>query len=187
MPLRTASTSAEVGTRRVPSPKWLRINEALPQPEFLPVPDFLLSKRPCYVLTVKGEGSAALITVVNVCTAGTTGAPCNTGSDCDSTPGSGDGQCTEGTWNQVADCLVCQTTTAMTARLFVNGPLTDLVGAQIIVSVPNFSTVLRSCLGTPETVAEAIAPLLEIGLRLLALLRDRQIRGKLSGADALSS
>lgn len=29
--------------------------EALPQPEFLPVPDFLLSKRPCYVLTVKGD------------------------------------------------------------------------------------------------------------------------------------
>lgn len=53
--------------------------------------------------------------VVNVCTAGTTGAPCNTGSDCDTTPGSGDGQCTEGNWNQVADCLVCQTTGAMTA------------------------------------------------------------------------
>jgi len=29
--------------------------EAIPQPEFLPVPDFLLSKRPCYVLTVQGE------------------------------------------------------------------------------------------------------------------------------------
>ena len=29
--------------------------EALPQPEFLPVPDFLLSEHPCYVLTVKGE------------------------------------------------------------------------------------------------------------------------------------
>jgi repressor LexA len=29
--------------------------EAIPQPEFLPVPDFLLSERPCYVLTVKGE------------------------------------------------------------------------------------------------------------------------------------
>lgn len=29
--------------------------EAIPQPEFLPVPEFLLSKRPCYVLTVKGE------------------------------------------------------------------------------------------------------------------------------------
>ena len=29
--------------------------EALSQPEFLPVPDFLLSKRPCYVLTVKGD------------------------------------------------------------------------------------------------------------------------------------
>ena len=29
--------------------------EALPQPEFLPVPDFLLSKRPCYVLTIKGD------------------------------------------------------------------------------------------------------------------------------------
>jgi repressor LexA len=29
--------------------------EAIPQPEFLPVPDFLRSKRPCYVLTVKGE------------------------------------------------------------------------------------------------------------------------------------
>jgi repressor LexA len=29
--------------------------EAVPQPEFLPVPDFLLSKRPCYVLSVKGE------------------------------------------------------------------------------------------------------------------------------------
>jgi repressor LexA len=29
--------------------------EALPQPEFLPVPEFLLSKRPCYVLTIKGD------------------------------------------------------------------------------------------------------------------------------------
>ena len=29
--------------------------EALPQPEFLPLPDYLLSDRPCYVLTVKGE------------------------------------------------------------------------------------------------------------------------------------
>lgn len=29
--------------------------EALPQPEFLPVPDYLLSDRPCYLLTVKGE------------------------------------------------------------------------------------------------------------------------------------
>lgn len=29
--------------------------EALPQAEFLPVPDFLLSNRPCYALTVKGE------------------------------------------------------------------------------------------------------------------------------------
>jgi len=29
--------------------------EALPQPEFLPVPDFLLGKCPCYVLSVKGE------------------------------------------------------------------------------------------------------------------------------------
>jgi repressor LexA len=29
--------------------------EALPQPEFLPVPDYLLSDRPCYVLTVKGD------------------------------------------------------------------------------------------------------------------------------------
>lgn len=29
--------------------------EAIPQPEFLPVPDFLLGERPCYVLTIKGE------------------------------------------------------------------------------------------------------------------------------------
>ena len=29
--------------------------EALAQSEFLPVPDFLLSKRPCYLLTVKGD------------------------------------------------------------------------------------------------------------------------------------
>jgi len=29
--------------------------EAIPQPEFLPVPDFLLGERPSYVLTVKGE------------------------------------------------------------------------------------------------------------------------------------
>ncbi len=29
--------------------------EAVAQPEFLPVPEFLLSKRPCYVLTVKGD------------------------------------------------------------------------------------------------------------------------------------
>ena len=29
--------------------------EVIAQPEFLPVPDFLLSERPCYVLTVKGE------------------------------------------------------------------------------------------------------------------------------------
>jgi repressor LexA len=29
--------------------------QALPQAEFLPVPDFLLSNRPCYALTVRGE------------------------------------------------------------------------------------------------------------------------------------
>lgn len=29
--------------------------EAISQPEFLPIPDFLVSQRPCYVLTVKGE------------------------------------------------------------------------------------------------------------------------------------
>ncbi len=29
--------------------------EALAQPEFLPLPEFLLSKHPCYALTVKGE------------------------------------------------------------------------------------------------------------------------------------
>ncbi len=29
--------------------------EALPQPEFLQVPGFLLSQRPCYLLTVKGD------------------------------------------------------------------------------------------------------------------------------------
>lgn len=29
--------------------------EAVSQPEFLPVPDFLISQRPCYVLRVKGE------------------------------------------------------------------------------------------------------------------------------------
>jgi repressor LexA len=29
--------------------------QALPQPEFLPVPDFLLSNRPCYALTVQGD------------------------------------------------------------------------------------------------------------------------------------
>lgn len=29
--------------------------QAVPQPEFLPVPDFLLSNRPCYALTVQGE------------------------------------------------------------------------------------------------------------------------------------
>ncbi len=29
--------------------------EAIAQPEFLPVPDFLIGKRPCYVLTVKGD------------------------------------------------------------------------------------------------------------------------------------
>ena len=29
--------------------------EALSHTEFLPIPDFLLSKRPCYALTVKGE------------------------------------------------------------------------------------------------------------------------------------
>jgi repressor LexA len=28
---------------------------AIPQPEFLPVPDFLRSQHPCYALTVKGE------------------------------------------------------------------------------------------------------------------------------------
>ena len=53
--------------------------------------------------------------LVNVCLTGTTGAPCNTHTDCDTPPGSGNGQCSEGTWNQVADCLVCQVTTAMTA------------------------------------------------------------------------
>lgn len=29
--------------------------EALPQPEFLPVPEFLLADRPCFVLSVKGD------------------------------------------------------------------------------------------------------------------------------------
>lgn len=29
--------------------------QALPQPEFLPVPEFLLGRFPCYALTVKGE------------------------------------------------------------------------------------------------------------------------------------
>ena len=29
--------------------------EAIAQPEFLPVPDFLMGKHPCYVLTVKGD------------------------------------------------------------------------------------------------------------------------------------
>lgn len=46
---------AELGIPHLGSIAAGRPIEALPQPEFLPVPDFLLSKRPCYVLTVKGD------------------------------------------------------------------------------------------------------------------------------------
>ena len=49
---------AELATKGIPHLGAIaagRPIEALPQPEFLPVPDFLLSKRPCYVLTVKGD------------------------------------------------------------------------------------------------------------------------------------
>lgn len=48
----------ETGETRIPHVGSIaagRPIEAVPQPEFLPVPDFLLSNRPCYVLTVKGE------------------------------------------------------------------------------------------------------------------------------------
>jgi hypothetical protein len=53
--------------------------------------------------------------LINVCLTGTAGQPCTTHADCDTPPGSGNGQCGEGNWNQVADCLVCQATTAMAA------------------------------------------------------------------------
>ncbi len=46
---------AETGIPHLGSIAAGRPIEAVAQPEFLPVPDFLLSQRPCYVLTVKGE------------------------------------------------------------------------------------------------------------------------------------
>lgn len=50
-----AREQAEIGVPHLGAIAAGRPIEALPQPEFLPVPGFLLSQRPCYVLTVRGD------------------------------------------------------------------------------------------------------------------------------------
>lgn len=42
---------------------------------------------------------------LGICSAGTTGAPCQRNRHCDTSPGAGDGVC--GDWNDVADCATC--------------------------------------------------------------------------------
>lgn len=59
---------------------------------------------------------------------------------------------TEVTWPVTTDGA--NTTTGMTAKLFVNGTLTGVSSAQVLVSVPHFTTVVRSCGGEPITLVE---------------------------------
>ena len=50
--------------------------------------------------------------VIKTCSTGPPN-PCSTDADCDTAPGAGDGRC--GSWQQTADCLVCQTENALTS------------------------------------------------------------------------
>jgi hypothetical protein len=59
---------------------------------------------------------------------------------------------TEVTWPVTTDGA--NTTTAMTAKLFVNGTLTGVTSAQLLVSIPHFTTVTRTCGGEPVTIVE---------------------------------
>lgn len=59
---------------------------------------------------------------------------------------------TEVTWPVTTDGA--NTTTAMSAKVFVNGALTGVTGAQLLVTVPHFTTVTRTCNGEQVTVVE---------------------------------
>ena len=59
---------------------------------------------------------------------------------------------TEVTWPVTTDGA--NTTTAMTAKTFVNGSLTGITSAQLLVSIPHFTTVTRTCGGQPITIVE---------------------------------
>ena len=62
---------------------------------------------------------------------------------------------TDVTWPVTTDADAgANTTTAMSAKVSVNGTLTNVTGAQLIVSVPQFTTVTRSCDGQPVTLVE---------------------------------
>ena len=61
---------------------------------------------------------------------------------------------TEVTWPVATDPDFANTTTGMTAKIFVNGTLSAVTGAQLIVSIPHFTTVTRACDGQPVTVVE---------------------------------
>lgn len=59
---------------------------------------------------------------------------------------------TEVTWPVTTDGA--NTLTAMAARVFVNGPLTGITGAQLLVTVPNLTSIARSCAGGPEVAVD---------------------------------
>ena len=59
---------------------------------------------------------------------------------------------TEVTWPVTTDSA--NTTTAMTAKMFVNGSLTGITSAQLLVSIPHFTTVTRTCDTQPITTVE---------------------------------
>ena len=59
---------------------------------------------------------------------------------------------TEVTWPVTTDGA--NTTTAMTAKMFVNGSLTGITSAQLLVSIPHFTTVTRTCGAQPITIVE---------------------------------
>ena len=59
---------------------------------------------------------------------------------------------TEVTWPVTTDGA--NTTTAITAKMFVNGSLTGITSAQLLVSIPHFTTVTRTCDGQPITSVE---------------------------------
>jgi HYR domain len=66
--------------------------------------------------------------------------------------GSDDVGVTDVTWPISTDGA--NTTTAMSAKVFVNGTLTGVTGAQLLVSVPQFATVFRTCDGAPINTVE---------------------------------
>lgn len=61
---------------------------------------------------------------------------------------------TEVTWPVATDPDLANTTTALSAKVFVNGTLSGVTGAQLIVSIPTFTTVTRACDGQQVTVVE---------------------------------